>query len=84
MPTGAGDSTQLEMAVAANPSLGAVPSLLCDGRGATRRRSPPQLEPRGPPRPPSAALPPSPVMLLSPPAQRGCKTAPCRILNVPR
>lgn len=49
---GEGDSTQLEVAVAADPSLGAVPSLLCDARGAARHGSPPQLEVWGPPGPP--------------------------------
>lgn len=59
MSTGEGDSTQLEVAVAADPSLGAVPSLLCDARGAARRGSPLQLEVWGPPGPPpSPAAPP--------------------------
>lgn len=84
MPTGEGDSAQLEVAMTADPSLGVLPSLLFNGRGAACRRSFPQPEPWGLPGPPSAAAPPSPAMLLSSPAQRGCKTAPCRILNVPR
>lgn len=80
--TGEGDSTQLEVAVAANPSLGVMPLLFW---GAAHRGSPLQLKPWGPPGPPvSYASPPSPAMLLSTPAQRGFKTAPCRILNVPR
>lgn len=82
--TGEGDSTQLEVAVAANPSLAAMPLLFCDGRGAAHRGSSLQLKPWGPPRPPVSYAPPSPAMLLSTPAQKGFKTAPCRILNVPR
>lgn len=59
-PTGEGDSTQLEVAVAANPSLGAMPLLFCDGRGAAHRGSPLQPKPQGPPGPPvGCALPPA-------------------------
>lgn len=76
VPAGEGDSTQLGVAVAADPSLprpGCCPPQVPPAAGAT-----------GPPGPPSAVPPPSPAMLLRAPAQRGCQTALCRILNVPR
>lgn len=58
--TGEGDSIQLEVAVAANPSLAAMPLLFCDGRGAAHRGSSLQLKPWGPPRPPVSYAPPQP------------------------
>lgn len=74
---GEGDSTQSEVAVTADPSLGTVPSLLCDGwvlPSVGPLRSWRRGESLDPPR-----LLLRPAMLPCAPAQRGCGTALCRI-----